>query len=164
MSILSQFSEEALAMDQKSMSSGNSLKTTAMTNNNRDLSWQNIRKSVRTLRKNQAKLANKFPHNFCFVPLANQSNEMGSKFNQSEGSRLLFLGVLPGYRDNTLLYIDIPSTHSPNLLDKPVEWKQALGSFQVLTYLLVPLLYVRQWLFCCRWQFTLRDYFAVSCL
>ena len=93
---------------------------------NSNSSWLNIRSAVRSSRKVQAQLANKIPHNFTFLPLAFSDQS----FSPNNGSRLIFLGVL-GYRENTLLYIDIPSTHSSTLLDKPVAWKQAMHSFQV---------------------------------
>ena len=126
MSLTPHFDEESSAMDTRPI-----LKNKIAEISNSHSSWQNIRRSVRSSRKIQAQLANKIPHNFTFISLNDINSESQNHVTNSLGSRLLFLGVLSGQRENTLLYVDVPSIHSPTLLDKPVEWKQALGSFQV---------------------------------
>ena len=88
-------------------------------------SWQSIRQAVRSSRKLQAQLANKIPHNFTFLPYVNEATEFC-------GSKLLFLGVQPGFRENTLLFVYVQPTHSPSRLDNPVQWKQAMQFFQVM--------------------------------
>nr|CAB3239881.1 dipeptidyl peptidase 8-like [Phallusia mammillata] len=97
-------------------------------------SWQEIKRSVRTSRKMHAQFANKIPHDFVFVPIPSDSSKPDmfslSDKQTSSGTRILFLGVLPDQRENTLLYIDVPTQPSPQLLDKPSEWKSALGFFQ----------------------------------
>lgn len=135
MSLTPHFNEDSSSMDTKEIGLGQNpiLNSRTADSSNSHSSWQNIRRSVRLSRKIQAQLANKIPHNFTFIPLNNSYNEeeSHSATTANFASRLLFLGVLSGQRENTLLYVDVPSTHSPSLLDKPVEWKQALGSFQV---------------------------------
>ena len=88
-------------------------------------SWQNIREAVRSSRNLQGHLADHIPHNFTFVPHENERSGF-------RGAKLLFLGVLPGYRENALLYVYVQSTQSPHLLDKPVKWRRALDVSPVI--------------------------------
>ncbi|CAK8694929.1 dipeptidyl peptidase 9-like [Clavelina lepadiformis] len=117
-------------MDVKDTNSAANNTSTSITLNNQRSSWQDLRRSVRTSRKLHAQFANKIPHNFTFVP---RSNGEGESISGNE-SRVLFLGVLQGQRENTLLYIDVPTMHSPEFLDKPVEWKSALTYFQASSH------------------------------
>jgi len=101
-------------------------------------SWQEIRNSVRLSRKMHAKFANRIPHNFVFVPLETTCHSQHSLLDKKAcGTRVLFLGVLPGQRENTLLYVDVPAKHSSDLLDFPAVWKPVLGYSQASQCLLL---------------------------
>ena len=88
------------------------------TSTNTKKTWQELRQAVRQTRKVQTPLGNRIPHNFHFRHII---TETGQK------TRIYFLGVPPGYRENTLLYTDLPAepqSHVPQLI-----WNQLLESF-----------------------------------
>ncbi|XP_078490764.1 dipeptidyl peptidase 9-like isoform X2 [Ciona intestinalis] len=95
--------------------------------------WQEIRHCVRSSRKIHSQFAQKVPHDFTFVlnnTDTDQNERTGTEFSENKVSRLFFLGVLQGQRENTLLYVDIPNTTTNLALDKPAEWNSAFGYFQ----------------------------------
>lgn len=90
---------------------------TTVTSNSKK-TWQELRQAVRQTRKLQTQLGNRIPHNF---------NIRHINTGTEQKTRMYFLGVPPGSRENTLLYVDLPSepqSHVPSL-----KWNQLLESF-----------------------------------
>ncbi|XP_013399764.1 dipeptidyl peptidase 9 isoform X1 [Lingula anatina] len=85
-------------------------------------SWQELRQVVREARKLQTQLINRVPNNFTFRTLHDES---GSK------TRVYFLGVPEGSRENTLLYIDIDQNTDSG---GDLSWKPMLDQFHATPY------------------------------
>merc|ERR1712004_413449 len=79
--------------------------------------WQELRQAVWRTRKLATSLVNRVPHSFTF---RNIQTSVGIK------TRLYFLGVPSGNRENTLQFIDIPQLES---FDRS-SWEPLLDSFQ----------------------------------
>lgn len=79
--------------------------------------WQELRQSVRKTRRLAASLINRVPHSFVF-------RHVETDFGQQ--TRLYFLGVPSGSRENTLLFVDLPHDSEP---DEQLEWRNLLDSF-----------------------------------
>ena len=82
-------------------------------------SWKELRQAVRETRKQQSTMINKVPHNFTFHTF---------KTDHGSQTRVYFLGVPTGSRENTLLYIDIIGDEQPFCDSYP--WRPMLDSFQ----------------------------------
>ncbi len=78
--------------------------------------------AVRRTRKLAAALINRVPHTFTFRHIYTENGLQ---------TRLYFLGVLPGTRENTLLFVDIPQAADPSN-EEPLEWFPLLDSFQAM--------------------------------
>uniref|UniRef100_UPI00358EF5A4 dipeptidyl peptidase 9 isoform X3 n=1 Tax=Myxine glutinosa TaxID=7769 RepID=UPI00358EF5A4 len=83
-------------------------------------SWEGLRDVIRASRKQQSQMVSKAPHDFRFV-----------RWTDSDlySHRIYFLGMMPGSRESTLLYSDVPRHFSKDgavLL----PWGQLLGNFQ----------------------------------
>ena len=76
-------------------------------------SWKELRQVVKNAWKLQMTLANSVPHSFSFRPLCLSEKDRPYV-------RLYFLGVPPGGRENTLLYVDIPSKSKEPLESHPL--------------------------------------------
>lgn len=81
--------------------------------------WDELRQAVRKSRKGATSLLNRVPHSFTFRKVKTQFGEQ---------TRLYFLGVPVGSRENNLLYTDLPSEPQPPGEDE-LEWRPLLDSF-----------------------------------
>ena len=86
--------------------------------NHRKKNWQELRQAVRKTRRLAASLINRIPHSFTFRHI---ETDYGPQ------TRLYFLGVPSGSRENTLLYVDLPQQCDVN---DQLEWQHLLDSFQ----------------------------------
>ncbi|KAL5019615.1 hypothetical protein ScPMuIL_002507 [Solemya velum] len=82
-------------------------------------SWDELRQSVRDTNKLLSALANRVPSTFTFRTEQTDAGPI---------TRLYFLGIPPKSRDNTLLYVDVPS--EPQDMVPSLPWKHLLDSFQ----------------------------------
>ena len=82
-------------------------------------SWEELRQAVRKTRKLATAMMSRLPHTFTFRHIETADGIR---------TRLYFLGVLPGSRENTLLYINVPQ--EKDLLDQPLEWHPLIDAFQ----------------------------------
>lgn len=80
--------------------------------------WAELRQAVRNTRKVLTSLASRVPSLFTF-----------RSFQSDQGpvTRIYFLGLTGGSRENTLLYVDIPMKENGSDL---LIWKNVLDSFQ----------------------------------
>lgn len=82
-------------------------------------SWSELRKAVRKSHRVASMVSGYTPHSFTFYrnPLASST-------------RLYFLGVPSGHRENTLFYIELPEHDDPLASEGDIlEWQQLLDSF-----------------------------------
>lgn len=96
-------------------------------------SWQSINHTVHSARKLHAKFANSIPHQFSFIASSSQSefSKNPNSKNKPSNLRVLFLGILKGNYDRTLLYVDIPLSDDQCYMDSLPEWKQVFKTVQV---------------------------------
>uniref|UniRef100_A0A8C4R8X0 dipeptidyl-peptidase IV n=1 Tax=Eptatretus burgeri TaxID=7764 RepID=A0A8C4R8X0_EPTBU len=83
-------------------------------------SWEGLRDVIRASRKQQSQMVSKAPHDFRFV-----------RWTDSDlySHRIYFLGMMPGSRESTLLYSDVPKHFSKDGAAL-LSWGQLLGNFQ----------------------------------
>ena len=81
-------------------------------------SWNQIRLAVKKTRRLATSAISRVPHSFTFRHI---QTENGLE------TRLYFLGVPPGNRENTLLYVNVPQTPLPS--DQTLSWQMLLESF-----------------------------------
>jgi len=83
--------------------------------------WEELRQSVKKTRKLAHSLLYRVPTSFTFRHI---ETEFGLQ------TRIYFLGMPLGSRENSLLYADLPLELRPESeLQEPLEWKQLLDSF-----------------------------------
>lgn len=95
-------------------------------------SWTELKSLVNSTRRQQTSLANRVPSEFTFV-----QKEVGGR----KATRLYFLGVPPGNRENTLLYTDLEDAIHGDGQDsegndelRSANWKPLLVSFRGLFF------------------------------
>ena len=80
-------------------------------------SWQDLRMCVQKRRRLATSLMNRVPNNFTF-------HHMDTQFGNS--TRLYFLGVEAGKKENALMYVNLPSHNSSDIYGHnlyPSEWE-----------------------------------------
>ena len=82
-------------------------------------SWAELRDVVRDTRKLVSSLASRVPSCFRFRTEETPEGKI---------TRLYFLGIPPKQRENTLLYVNVPT--SPMGITPTLTWCQLLGTFQ----------------------------------
>ncbi|XP_072173545.1 dipeptidyl peptidase 9-like [Diadema setosum] len=90
----------------------------------RKRSWQELHSNVKSMRRIQMLLANHVSLEFTFRVV---KTEQGAS-----RTRLYFLGVPPGNRENTLLYADMPTSEQEGMADATSQWKPLLIPFRGL--------------------------------
>ncbi|KAK6184810.1 hypothetical protein SNE40_007192 [Patella caerulea] len=93
-------------------------------NNGGKKTWEELRRCVRESRKILTTLVSTIPSSFTF---RNIETSTGHK------TRIYFLGVPSKGRENTLLYVDVPSveeTNNPNFTPTVLDWNHLLDAFQ----------------------------------
>lgn len=94
---------------------------------NKKKSWLELRNLVSSTRRQQTSLANRVPVEFTFVQKV---------IDKKKATRLYFLGVPPGNRENTLLYTDLDNLQYTEQDEEQEEgqasanWKPLLVSFR----------------------------------
>ena len=82
-------------------------------------SWEDLHLAVRKTRKLATAMMSRVPHTFTFRHVETADGTQ---------TRLYFLGVLPGSRENVLLHTNVPQ--EKDLQDQPLEWLPLLDAFQ----------------------------------
>ena len=90
-------------------------------------SWQELLQAVKKSRRLQTSLlVNRVPHTFTFRHVQTETQLV---------TRMYFLGVPIGSRENTLLYVDLPSEDDFPTLENPLPWKSLLDSFHATPFM-----------------------------
>ncbi len=82
-------------------------------------SWRDLQLAVRNTRKLGTAMMCRMPHTFTFRHIETADGIQ---------TRLYFLGVPQGSRENTLLYVDVPQQTDPET--ESLEWQPLLDAFQ----------------------------------
>lgn len=82
--------------------------------------WSELRQAVKKNRRLATSVISRVPHSFTFRHLKNDKTGLNI-------TRLYFLGVPPGTRENTLQYVDVPPEPLPG--DQSLPWQGLLEAF-----------------------------------